>query len=92
MQFKKADIAHMADLARLELSAAELASYGAQLSAITAYIEQLQKVKTSSVALAPILYNIWREDVVEDWEAEENGQALSQGKLERGLLKVKRVL
>jgi len=92
MQFKEADIAHMADLARLELSAAELASNGAQLSAITAYIEQLQKVKTSSVALAPILYNIWREDVVEDWEVEENGQALSQGKLEQGLLKVKRVL
>jgi hypothetical protein len=29
---------------------------------------------------------------VEDWEVEENGQALSQGKLEQGLLKVKRVL
>lgn len=92
MQFREADIQHIADLARLELSAAELSSYGAQLSAITAYIDQLQQVTVSTTEAMPPLHNVWREDVVEDWDVEENGQALSQGELDHGLLKVKRVL
>ncbi len=92
MQFKDAEIQHIADLARLELSAAELASYGRQLSAITAYIDQLQAVEAPASLMMPPLHNVWREDIVEDWDAEENGRALSQGNLEHGLLKVKRVL
>jgi len=92
MQFREAEIQHIADLARLELSAAELSSYGAQLSAITAYIDQLQQVTVPTVEISPPLHNVWRKDVVEDWDVEENGRALSQGDLEHGLLKVKRVL
>lgn len=92
MQFRDAEIQHIANLARLELSAAELASYGRQLSDITAYIDHLQAVTAVAPEMAASLHNVWREDFVEDWDVEENGRALNQGNLEHGLLKVKRVL
>lgn len=92
MQFKDSDIQHIADLARLELSPAELASYGSQLSAITAYIDQLQTVKAENIQGSAGLVNVWREDEVQSWNPEENEEALAQGEREAGLIKVKRVL
>lgn len=92
MKFKPSDIQHIADLARLELSEAELLSYGTQLSAITSYIDQLQEIGETVAPLKPVNSNVWREDKIEDWDLEENNQALKQGNLDGGLLKVKRVL
>jgi aspartyl-tRNA(Asn)/glutamyl-tRNA(Gln) amidotransferase subunit C len=92
MQFKDSDIQHIADLARLELTPAELVSYGSQLSAITAYIDQLQTVTAENVQTPPSLVNVWREDEVRSWDPEENEGALAQGEREAGLIKVKRVL
>ena len=92
MKFKTTDIQHIADLARLDLTPAELKLYGAQLSAITGYIDQLQEVITDvdNKNLGP--YNVWREDEISDWEEVEKQTALDQGDREGGLLKVKRVL
>lgn len=92
MKFKTADIQHIADLARLDLTPAELSMYGEQLSAITAYIDQLQEVETDVVINNSGLHNVWREDEVVDWEDTERQTALAQGEREGGLLKVKRVL
>ncbi len=92
MQFKDSDIQHIADLARLELTPAELSSYGSQLSAITAYIDQLQTVKVENIQGSTALVNVWREDEVQSWSPEENEEALAQGEREAGLIKVKRVL
>ena len=92
MQFKDSDIQHIADLARLELTPAELVSYGSQLSAITAYIDQLQAVKAENIQGSAVLVNVWREDEVRSWSPEENEEALAQGEREAGLIKVKRVL
>ncbi|MDD2680607.1 MAG: aspartyl/glutamyl-tRNA amidotransferase subunit C [Patescibacteria group bacterium] len=92
MKFKTADIQHIADLARLDLTPAELSMYGEQLSAITAYIDQLQEVKTEVVINNTDLHNVWREDTVLDWEDAGKQIALAQGEREGGLLKVKRVL
>ena len=92
MKFKTTDIQHIADLARLDLTPAELSMYGEQLSAITAYIDQLQEVKTDVVVNNSGLHNVWRKDEVLDWEDAEKQIALSQGEREGGLLKVKRVL
>jgi len=93
MQFLPADIQHIADLARLDLMPVELASYGTQLSDITGYIDQLKIVSAQTINNTdPSLTNVWREDKVQAWNPEENWQALSQGELEAGLIKVKRVL
>jgi aspartyl-tRNA(Asn)/glutamyl-tRNA(Gln) amidotransferase subunit C len=92
MKFKTTDIQHIADLARLDLTPAELSMYGKQLSAITAYIDQLREVKADITIHNSEPHNIWRKDEVLDWEDAEKQMALAQGKREGGLLKVKRVL
>lgn len=92
MKFTTDDIQHIADLARLELTPAELASYGRELSAITAYIDQLQTVAISDVANDRVVSNVWRADEVKSWPEEETARALAQADREDGLLKVKRVL
>ncbi|PKM89330.1 Asp-tRNA(Asn)/Glu-tRNA(Gln) amidotransferase GatCAB subunit C [Candidatus Falkowbacteria bacterium HGW-Falkowbacteria-2] len=92
MKFEKKDIEHIANLARLELTSDELKTYGEQLSAITAYIDQLQNAPTGEVIADAPLHNIWREDEALDWSEEERERALSQGEREGGLVKVKRVL
>jgi len=92
MQFKDKDIQHIADLARLDLTPAELKMYGKQLSSIIGYIDQLQEVKTDGASFGQALNNVWREDEVIDWSNDEVQVALEQGEREGGLLKVKRVL
>lgn len=93
MKFKEEDILNIAELAKLDLSQAELASYGEQLSSITGYIENLQSVP--EVKTAPTqqgLANVFREDKAEPWEIDESEAALSQAEREVGLVKVRRVL
>jgi aspartyl-tRNA(Asn)/glutamyl-tRNA(Gln) amidotransferase subunit C len=92
MKFTTDDIQHIANLARLKLSAAELFMYGKQLSLITSYIDQLQEVVSVAAPIDYSLHNVWRQDEVREWSTGENEQALSQGEREGGLLKVKRVL
>ena len=86
---------HIADLARLELSAAEEKSYGAQLSAILDYVELLNEADTGSVVPTVAvgkLSNVWRSDAVMPWPEDEIKAALASSELEDGLVKVKRVL
>jgi aspartyl-tRNA(Asn)/glutamyl-tRNA(Gln) amidotransferase subunit C len=92
MQFKDKDIQHIADLARLDLTPAELKVYGEQLSSITSYIDQLQEVEIDVNSSAQASNNVWREDKAIDWPDDEVRAALEQGDYEGGLLKVKRVL
>jgi aspartyl-tRNA(Asn)/glutamyl-tRNA(Gln) amidotransferase subunit C len=61
------DAKHVANLARLELSAAELKTYTAQLNDILKYAEQLQEINTDNVEPtyhALPLTNVMREDNV----------------------------
>lgn len=92
MKFSKKDIEHIANLARLELTSGELKIYGEQLSAITAYIDQLQAAPTGEAVSTSSVRNVWREDEARDWSSEEREDALAQGDREGGLVKVKRVL
>lgn len=58
-------VAHVAHLARLQLSEAEQAQFTAQLGAILDYIEQLNEVPTDGVAPTSHvldLVNVFRED------------------------------
>jgi aspartyl-tRNA(Asn)/glutamyl-tRNA(Gln) amidotransferase subunit C len=59
------EVRHVAELAKLRLSEAELALYAEQLSAILDHAESLQQVDTSQVAPTPYvlpLYNVMADD------------------------------
>jgi aspartyl-tRNA(Asn)/glutamyl-tRNA(Gln) amidotransferase subunit C len=62
------EVRHVAELAKLRLTAAEIEQFAGQLSAILEYAERLQEVDTSSVPPTPYilpLVNVMREDVPE---------------------------
>jgi len=69
MSIKVKDVEHVANLARLELSAAEKEQFAEQLSAILAYAEKLSELDTDGVEptshVLP-LYNVMREDEVRE--------------------------
>ncbi|MDD5071723.1 MAG: Asp-tRNA(Asn)/Glu-tRNA(Gln) amidotransferase subunit GatC [Patescibacteria group bacterium] len=96
MKLKREEIKYIADLARLELTDEELKKYGSQLSAVLNYFEQLKEVDTIDIeptAQVTGLENALREDVKEDWNKIEAGEALRQApELENEQIKVKRVL
>ena len=63
------EIKHIAKLARIELSEAELLKFQGDLNKVLGYIEVLKTVDTEGVEpLASVtgLQNVWREDVAED--------------------------
>jgi aspartyl-tRNA(Asn)/glutamyl-tRNA(Gln) amidotransferase subunit C len=60
------EVRHVAELAKLRLTEAEIEQIAGQLSAILEYAERLQEVDTSSVPPTPYilpLVNVMREDV-----------------------------
>ena len=64
----RADVAHVARLARLQLSEADLERMREQLSAILGYVDKLGALDTESVeptSHAVALVNVMREDEVE---------------------------
>ena len=67
MKITKAEVEHVARLARLELSAAEVETFTGQMHAILAYVEKLNGLDTSGVvptAHAVPMENSFREDEV----------------------------
>lgn len=59
------EVRHVAELAKLRLSEAEIEQFAGQLSAILEYAERLQEVDTSSVPPTPYvlpLSNVMRAD------------------------------
>jgi len=96
MKLKREQIDHIAKLARLELTEAELKKYGSQLSDVLNYIDQLKEVDTTDIeptAQITGLENALREDEKEGWSERETEEALRQApELESGQIKVKRVL
>jgi aspartyl-tRNA(Asn)/glutamyl-tRNA(Gln) amidotransferase subunit C len=88
-------IKHIANLARLELTAEEEIQYENQLSAILGYVDKLSEVNTDKVSITAQvggLVNVWREDEVVSWDEKEVSAALAQGETASGQIKVKRVL
>lgn len=68
MSLALAEVEHIAELARLELTAAEKTLYGEQLSAILDYAAIMQRCDTSTIsptATVLPLRNIMRTDQVE---------------------------
>jgi aspartyl-tRNA(Asn)/glutamyl-tRNA(Gln) amidotransferase subunit C len=66
-RFSAADVRHVADLARIELTAAEIDLFAGQLAAVLDYAAQLQAVDTTGVpptATVLPLRSVMREDEV----------------------------
>ena len=64
------DVRYTAQLARLNLSEEEIATFQAQLSQVLAYVEKLEQVDVSSVeptAHANAVYNVFRADEARAW-------------------------
>lgn len=66
-QLTEEQVAHVAHLARLELTGDELSLYTSQMSAILSYVDQLSSVDTVNiepVAQVTGLKNVMAEDIV----------------------------
>jgi aspartyl-tRNA(Asn)/glutamyl-tRNA(Gln) amidotransferase subunit C len=66
MSAPKLDVAYTADLARLDLSATEIATFQGQLDKILAYIEKLTELDVEGIeptAHASPVFDVMREDV-----------------------------
>jgi aspartyl-tRNA(Asn)/glutamyl-tRNA(Gln) amidotransferase subunit C len=96
MNLSKEEIQHIAKLARLDLTDAELEKYGSQLSSVLSYIDQLKEVDVKGVeptAQVSGLTNVTRDDVVKDWDEKEVEEALRDAPEKEGrFIKVKRVI
>jgi aspartyl-tRNA(Asn)/glutamyl-tRNA(Gln) amidotransferase subunit C len=73
MSLSADDVRKVADLARLEISDAELDTMARQLNAIVDYINQLQTVNTDGVE--PLAHALDLHDV---FRSDEPGQSLSE--------------
>jgi aspartyl-tRNA(Asn)/glutamyl-tRNA(Gln) amidotransferase subunit C len=96
MQLSSEDVKKIAHLARLDLTDAEIATYGEQISGILDYIDQLKEVDVTGIeptAQVGGLTNVVREDQAQPWPADERAAALGQAPAkEDGFIKVKRVI
>jgi len=95
MSITEEEIIHIAELSRLQLSEEEIKKFGSQLDSILKYISQLDEVDTKNLeptAQVSGLTDVWRADAVKEWDRNEVIEALRQGELEGGQVKVKRVL
>jgi len=95
MPISREEIDHIAELSRLKLTEEEKAKFSVQLDSILQYISQLDEIKTDNIestAQVSGLADVWRSDKIKEWDQEEVADALSQGELEGGQIKVKRVL
>jgi aspartyl-tRNA(Asn)/glutamyl-tRNA(Gln) amidotransferase subunit C len=74
MALDKAEVAHIAALARIRLSEAELAPLAAELSQILAWIEQLSEVDTADIAPMTSVAAMrlpMREDQISDGDCQD---------------------
>ena len=74
MKLKDEEVKHIAELARLELTAEEVKMYAEQLAEILEYVDQLKKLKLPADAIqmahAAGLTNVLREDKVKGCEVD----------------------
>jgi len=78
MKISRADVEHVALLARLHFDEAELERFTLQLNAILSHMEKLNELDTSDVEStthAMELFNVFREDEVKESIGEESALA-----------------
>lgn len=96
VSLKKEEILHVAKLAKLDLTEAEIEKYTFQLSKIVDYVSELSEVNTQGIeptSQTTGLENIKREDEANSDEGLTQEQALSgTERAHNGYFKVKAVL
>lgn len=96
VKLTKQDVLHVADLAKLSLTDAEVEKYSKQLSSIVTFISELSKVNTEGIeptSQTTGLENISREDKVKIDESLTQEQALSgSDSTYNGYFKVRAIL
>jgi len=81
MALTKEDVLKVANLARIELTDAQVTKFQPQLAAVLDYIEQLNKVDTQGVvetAQVTGLENVLRPDVVTDCPDDERQATINE--------------
>jgi len=69
MKITKKEVEHVANLARLNLSAGELETMTGQLDNILSYVDKLEELDTSDVIPTTHVFsvsNVFREDVIKE--------------------------
>ncbi len=82
-KFSPDDVKHLAQLAKLKLSAEEANTFAPQLENIVRFFEQLQEVNTKNVtetSQTTGLENVWREDKIDSCSYEKELLACSPHK------------
>ncbi len=96
MGLSEKDIRHIAHLARLELTDAEVRQYRAELGGILRYVDELKNAPVGRIEPTARIVgseNRLRHDRVEPWDREEREAALHAAPRRRGRqLQVKRIL
>lgn len=94
MKITKADVEHVARLARLELSNEEVATFTGQMDAILSYVEQLNALDTTSViptSHAVPMENAFRDDENRPSIGVENALANAPDRID-GFFRVPKVI
>ncbi len=90
------DVLKLADLARIELSEQEVATFKEEINETLNYVEQLQEVdvrQEEPTSQVTGLENVMREDVLEDYGYKRDELLANTPELtDEGYIKVKRVL
>jgi len=94
-QLSREDLLKLANLARLDLSEAEISEFAAEISEILSYVEKLSSVDTGD--LTPTnqvsgLINVSREDEVLDYGYEPLDLLKNVPEVEDNQLRVKRMI
>lgn len=89
------EVQHIADLARLKLTKAEIKKYQKQLSEILDYVGQLEKVDTEKIEPCTggtELKNVTREDIAQEADESRREKLLNQAPIrEKDFIKTKGV-
>lgn len=92
MSVSSSQIEHLAQLARLKLTAAEKKKFSSEISTILDYVSQLKKVEARPLPAMPSAQSSWREDQIEPAAPETIQQILANApEKEERLFKVKAV-
>ena len=94
MKITRADVEHVALLARLELSSEEAETFTGQMDAILAYVEKLNELDTDGIiptSHAVPVENAFREDAVRPSLGMENALANAPDRVE-GFFRVPKVI
>ncbi|HEX8960130.1 MAG TPA: Asp-tRNA(Asn)/Glu-tRNA(Gln) amidotransferase subunit GatC [Geobacteraceae bacterium] len=94
MKITKDEVAHVAKLARLELTEEEQATFTGQMDAILAYVDKLNELDTTGIiptAHAVPMENAFREDLVVPSIGVDNALANAPDRVE-GFFRVPKVI